>query len=232
MTRLAQYQHWRTGGVRTYAESGPIRRYTGLPRYVPFWGWCQPTVEVSAVAGVAFTVTGAKGEAQAAWRYVRARQARDGHWDAYWWNSPLVATWHAVALAGARGDQESQRRAAAWAVETQLRDGTWRSPRLPGPSAFASASALAVLASSDAGYTVPLGRAVAALASMQRVDGGWPPHALLRIPVPADRSLSMADRWRPARFEPGLLVSDHNRFFTTAACVAALASALARRLRS
>jgi Prenyltransferase and squalene oxidase repeat len=45
---LARHQRRHTGGVATYAEAGPIRRFVGLGRWVPFRGWCRPHVEVSA----------------------------------------------------------------------------------------------------------------------------------------------------------------------------------------
>ena len=221
-TRLAEHQH-RDGGVRTYAEAGPIRSYTGLPRWMPFRGWCRPTVEVSAVAAAAFAVVGAGARAAAAWAFVRARQAQDGHWDAYWWDSPLVATRHAAALAAERGDVRARRLAECWTLG-QKGDGLCGTPGLPGPSAFASALALAVLAGAGAQGTRTFEQSAAALAGLQLPDGGWPAHALLRIPVPADRSTSAPDRWRPVRFQPGVTVRDHNRVFTTATCVAALAS--------
>ncbi len=50
---LARHQRSRTGGIATYLESGPIRRFMGLGGWVPFWGWCASHTEVTAVAGQA-----------------------------------------------------------------------------------------------------------------------------------------------------------------------------------
>lgn len=78
---LARHQRRPSGGVATYAAPGPIRRYMGLGRVVPFWGWCRPQIEVSAVAGRAHCALASdvsRSRAGDAWRYVRSRQNADG----------------------------------------------------------------------------------------------------------------------------------------------------------
>src|SRR4051812_19602510 len=63
------------GGIATYAEPGPIRRFMAIGRYMPFWGWCRPHTEVTAVAARALAEVPGEGSfaaADAAWRFVRS----------------------------------------------------------------------------------------------------------------------------------------------------------------
>jgi squalene-hopene/tetraprenyl-beta-curcumene cyclase len=228
-TCLAGYRQAKTGGVATYREPGPIRRYMGMGRWMPFGGWCSPQTEVTALAGRALAAAGAAHDAAAAaWRYVRERQRPDGSWDSYWWTSSHYATREAVALARSSGDQGAVERAAAWAIRSQQATGAWSAPGAE-TSAFATALCLSTLV--DAGGSAePVGRAVgratSALAALQQDDGGWPSHPIMRIPLPGDRH---PGRHRPRlpKLSGGIVVRDQHRTFTSAACVAALACASA-----
>ena len=227
-TCLARYQRL-SGGVATYAEPGPIRQYMGLGRWVPFWGWCRPQIEVSAVAGRALSALApdvSRASAGAAWRYVRSRQNGDGSWNSYWWISPHFATQQAVALALSMRDLDPVRRAAAWALTGQRHDGGWGLPGEAATSAFTTALSLSVLAVCGLDDRRPIASGIDALICLQQADGGWPSHPALRIPLPADPSCVGDDRWRLIRFDPGIVVQDQHRTFTSATCVAALARAL------
>lgn len=227
-TCLARHQRG-SGGVATYAEPGPIRRYMGMPRWVPFWGWCRPQIEVTAVAGRAYGALGSAvslADATALWRYVRSRQNPDGSWSSYWWMSSHFATAQAVALAHAMRDEAPAQRAGRWALRGQQQDGGWVEPGAGSTSCFATALALAVLAESGLDVRSPIGRGVEALVDLQQDDGGWPSHAALRIPVPPDPTPSEAGRKRLIRFNDGIIVPDQHRLFTTATCAVALAGAV------
>lgn len=206
---LARYQQ-PGGGVATYAEARPIRRYMGVSRWVPFRGWCRPHVEVSAAAGLAFLALGAQARASAAWRHVRARQNADGSWDSYWWTSRLFAIQQAVTLAREMGDVEAIRRATAWIV----REGD------APTSSFEAALALCIRAANGERPRIE------PLIDLQQDDGGWPSDAEMRIPLPIDTSPAGDERCRRLiRFSPGIVVRDQHRTFTTATCVGALARA-------
>lgn len=218
-----------SGGVATYAEPGPIRQYMGLGHWMPFRGWCRPQIEVTAVAGRAFAalaheVSGAN--ARAAWRFVRSRQNESGSWNSYWWVSPHVATHQAVALALSMGDLDPVRRAVAWVLRGQRRDGGWDIPGKVAISPFATALSLSVLTASRLGDRRPAVGAVDALIRLQQADGGWPSQPILRIPLPADPRSIGDDRWRLFRFDAGIVVEDQHDMFTSATCVAALADVL------
>jgi squalene cyclase len=226
---LARHQRRSSGGVATYAEPGPIRRYTGLRPWVPLRGWCRPQVEVTAVAGRALSALASdvsRGRGTAAWRFVRSRQNADGSWNSYWWTSSHFATQQAVALAVSMRELEPVRRAAAWALRLQHQDGGWGAPGESGTSSFATALALSVLAASRCAERRSMARGIEALLRLQQADGGWPSHPALRIPLPADPSLAGDGRWRPIRFGAGIVVRDQHRTFTSATCVAALDHAL------
>lgn len=223
---LVRHQRTETGGIATYSAAEPIRRFMGVSRYVRFKGWCSPHTEVTAVAGRAVAALAAEhGDpaADAAWRYVRARQDADGSWSSYWWTSAHYATLQAVELAVAFGGHDLVHRAAEWAIRGQGADGGWAAPGV-ATSAFATAMCLSVLVLAGA-CGEPTDRAIRRLAALQQEDGGWPSHPIMRIPLPGDPDPDRRGRWRPIRFDGGVVVQDHHRTFTSAACVAALARA-------
>jgi hypothetical protein len=198
------------GGIATYDDPGPIRRFMGVGRWWQFDGWCSSHTEVTATAGSALMAVGRKTEADAAWRYIRSRQRDDGSWSSYWWSSPHYATQRAVELGAWFGDHEVISRAAQWVLRTGCLDA----------SAFATALSLSVLRDAGASEEA-VERTMVRLAALQDDDGGWPSHPIMRIPLPGDRD---PDRRRLARSR-GIVVRDQHRTFTSAACVAALARA-------
>src|SRR4051794_33145860 len=144
---LVGHQRSEHGGVATYREPGPIRRYMGVGRWWRFNGWCGAHTEVTAMAGralVALRPQDPGPETAAAWRYVRSRQRADGSWSSYWWTAPHYATLQAVELAQSMGDRGAIDRAAKWATASQLPDGTWSAPGVP-MSAFTTALGLSIL---------------------------------------------------------------------------------------
>jgi squalene cyclase len=218
---LVGHQHRETGGIATYRDADPIRRYMGVGRWMRFRGWCSPHTEVTATAGRALAASDAGPEADAAWRYVRSEQHGDGSWSAYWWTSPHYATLQAAELALVRGDRDAVGRAADWALRSQADDGGWSAPGAT-TSAFATALGLSLLLSARA-TGQPVERAVSRLAALQDDDGGWPSHPMLRIPLPGD--VDPEKRLRLRLGGRGLVVRDQHRTFTSAVCLAALAQA-------
>jgi squalene cyclase len=223
---LVKHQHRKNGGVATYFEAGPIRRFMGVGRWMRFDGWCSPHTEVTALAGRALAAAAPNNSsrgADAAWRYVRSQQCDDGSWSSYGWNSPHYTTLQAVQLALSFGDHGVVSRAAEWAKRSQAHDGSWSAPGV-ATSAFATALSLSVLVSAR-GTKRQVERAMSRLAALQDDDGGWPSHPIMRIPLPGDVD---PDRRRGIRFgrrSRGIVAADQHRTFTSAACVAALAQA-------
>jgi squalene cyclase len=214
---LIRHQRAENGGFATYSEPGPIRRFMGVGRWMPFWGWCRPHTEVTAVAGRALMVCvpGGRGPAaDSAWRFVRSQQNETGDWSSYWWTSPHFTTAQVVEFATTRGEQDVVDRAAEWVLRNQSDAAS---------SAFATAMAVSILVRADADAGA-IDRAVQDLVARQQADGGWPSEPIMRIPVPAETDPNREHRWRVVRFGGGIEVRDQHRLFTSAACVAALAS--------
>ncbi len=203
------------GGMATYANAGPIRRYTSLPRWLPFRGWCRPTVEVSATATRALRAVDLQATDDSGWCYVRSRQRPDGSWGAYWWTTPHLATQQAVMLGASLGDTRTIGRAAGWASRVLDPDGP----------AFNVALCLSIVAMASPQDLDTINRVISMLRHVQLADGSWPSAPILRIPVPADTADSDHRGWQLIRFEGGLEVEDQRRIFTTTTCVAALLQA-------
>lgn len=223
---LLRHQRIEDGGIATYEEPGPIRRFMGVGRWMRFDGWCNPHVEVTAIAGRALAALAPndRGPAvDAAWRFVQSLQRADGSWSSYWWTSPHYTTLQAVEFALSLGDHESVSRAAEWAVRSQSDEGAWTAPGA-ATSAFATSLSLSILLNAGASRQ-PVERAISKLAALQEDDGSWPSHPILRIPLPGDVDPNKRRRWRFGERAGGLVVRDHHRTFTSAACVAALARA-------
>jgi squalene-hopene/tetraprenyl-beta-curcumene cyclase len=222
---LISHQRPGTGGIATYRRAGEIRRYMGVGRWMPFTGWCRPHTEVTAAAGCALAASpSGAGDAavRSAWRHVEAQQRRDGSWDGYWWEAPHFATAQAAAFACRSGDRRAAVRAAEWALRHQNADGTWDATA-QSRSAFATALGLAILSHAEL-RGQPVERAAAALVALQRHDGSWPCHPIMRIPLPFE-SRPGPRRWRPIEIAGGIVVEDQHRRFTSATCIAALALA-------
>lgn len=205
----------RNGGMATYAKAGPIRRYTSLPRWLPFRGWCRPTVEVSATATRALRALDLPATNDSGWRYIRSRQRPDGSWGAYWWTTPHLATQQAVILGASLGDTDTIGRAAGWASRVLDPDGP----------AFNVALCLSIVATASPQDFDTINRVVHMVQHLQLPDGSWPSAPILRIPVPSDTADSDHLGWQLIRFDGGLEVADQHRTFTTTTCVAALLQA-------
>ena len=220
---LCAHQRTEDGGIATYRESGPIRRFMGVGPWMRFHGWCSPHTEVTATAGRALATVSPsdrRAEVNAAWRFVRSRQCSDGSWSSYWWTSPHYTVLQAVELALLLGEHAPVDRAAAWAIRTQQDDGGWSTPAI-ATSAFATALCLCILVNAGAEQR-PLERAVERLVALQDADGGWPSHPIMRIPLPGDADPNRRRRWPFSKLGRGIVVSDQHRTFTSAACLTAL----------
>lgn len=223
---LCAHQRTEDGGIATYRDAGPIRRFMGVGPWMRFRGWCQPHTEVTAMAGRALVTAAPRErrvEVDAAWQFVRSRQCADGSWSSYWWTSPHYTVLQAVELALLLRDQAPVDRAAAWAIRTQQEDGGWSAPDV-ATSAFATALSLSILVNARASRQ-PIERAVERLVALQESDGGWPSHPIMRIPLPGDAHPNRRRRWPFSGLGRGIVVSDQHRTFTSAACLTALALA-------
>jgi hypothetical protein len=226
---LKGFQDPGTGGVSTYRDPGPIRRYLRSGPHLDVRGWCASHLEVTATAGRAFARVPDgrfRQEAELTWQYVGPRQAADGAWDSYWWVDRHYPTLQSAALADVLGHREPVVKAAAWSRTEQPGEGGWGADGREH-SAFAAALSLAVhlLAGDPGSHDDIVRRGLLDLVDLQQPDGGWPGHAAMRIPPPGIAEPEGYRGWRPDALGTGVVVHDHHRLFTTAACVSLLARA-------
>jgi hypothetical protein len=205
-----------TGGVSTY-ERGAARPLADFLRMEgTYVGWCSPHTCVTA-AVAALKLSPEVDE------FVRRAQLPDGRWTGHWWQDDEYTTARAVeALAEDGRDQERGRMAASWAANRLASDGSAVAAGY-GPSPFATALALHVVArSAPAGENEMRAgqRAIAWLLAEQRADGSWAPSSRLRVPAP--------DEVDPLA-SPGTTLTyvDDDACFTTATVLAALGAASA-----
>lgn len=195
------------GGITTYAERDPIRRYTRLPEDASFAGWQSPHDCVTAAAA---PLLGA-----VTLDYLGRAQGDAGNWQSYWWWDDEYTTALAAEVVPA-----SRANATGWARTRLTATGAVHS--VDGePSAWATAWCVRVLGH-EATSGADEARAVRWLLGAQQVDGSWPASARLRVPMPGQLIAAGQERTIDAL--------DQNRVFTTAAVMAALAtSARVRR---
>jgi squalene cyclase len=225
-TCLLSHQLQDSGGFATFRNPDPIRQCMRVGPWMRFDGWCQPLTEVTALAGRALATSGLGSGGtflHAAWQFVRTRQCANGSWTSYWWPSPHYATLQAVELALLMGADQYAQRASDWALRSQTTDGAWEMPSEPH-SAFATALCLSILVKVRADPT-SIVRAARHLARMQDVDGGWPSHPILRIPLPGRVDPEKRRPWPFRNRVDGIVIRDQHQTFTSAACITALASA-------
>ncbi len=224
------------GGLATYPSDAAIRTYIGAPSAVPFHGWTQPHVCVSA-AGANLAAARDAGPA-----YLLATQSQDGAWASYWWFDDAFATAEAVtALVQVPGVIDAGGRAAIARAVRWARDqaeALLAGPASPRPPAFALALLVRVLArGGEAPETRRILRAaVDRLVGWQAADGSFPPSARLRVPPPDCMTPADGPAWRAWTGLPQGLASpaqmlaatfniyslDHRRLYTTATVLRAL----------
>ncbi|MGH9279923.1 MAG: hypothetical protein ACRD12_17720 [Acidimicrobiales bacterium] len=191
------------GGVTTYGERDPIRRYTRLPADASFAGWQAGHACVTAAAA---PLVGA-----AATNYLRSQQAGAGNWEGYWWWDDDYTT--ALASEALPSGRE---RAVRWAQRRVSTTGAV--PSTDGePSPWATAWCVRILWLGTARAAEEArDRAVRWLVHTQQADGGWRASARLRVPMPGHVDAAGED--------VKINAVDENRLFTTAAVATALAS--------
>ena len=168
------------GEYATY-QQGHFREFTGRTRELVD-GWFRAHTCVSATAVATSSLTPEVAES------VRRRQRGDGSWRGYWWRDDELVTALAVdALRGATDVGEDDRhaiaRAARWAGSRVGADGAVVSQAHAGPSSFATACSVSILARGEAAGADggARRRAVEWLLCAQGTDGGWEGSAQMTI---------------------------------------------------
>jgi squalene-hopene/tetraprenyl-beta-curcumene cyclase len=216
------------GGVATFPQASPIRRFTRLSGATGFAGWCSPHVCVSAAAAGLRSLP----ERASVLQFVRRSQAPDGTWPAYWWEGSEYSTALAVeALAGCAALSDARRveHAAATMGRRIAPDGAVRSTARPNGSAFATACVGIVMACApeSAATNAGLRGAFSWLITNQARNGSWEASAYLRIPPPAVVDPDQYQHWTFGGRGGGSIVVDFG-VYTTATVLRALCTAPVR----
>jgi hypothetical protein len=202
------------GGTATYAARAEVRRFLGGSDQMSVQGWCgMHTCVTAAAAHVDILGPRLVG-------FLRRSQERDGHWRGYWWCDDEYTTCLAAeALAKLKTGEDGVRvdRAIGWAEKRMSAKGAVCSDAHGGPSAFATAWCLRILALADGRdrMRVSVRRAKNWLLENQKADGSWAAAAWLRVPPPHMTQSDLIN-------DKAMVVVDDRRVFTTATVLAAL----------
>lgn len=226
------------GGVKTYATAKPIRRYIGVPAFVPFKGWTQSHACVSAAAANLIDVP------DHLIHYLLETQNRDGSWPAYFWFDNEYSTGEAVVALARFKEKATLKQPEV--VASITRAAEWLRHRVESlvskpcslPPTFALACAARALARYDHNHVDRnlLDLAGRRLVEWQRENGSWGPTANLRVPSPnaiTPRENANWTRWNGMPAGKKSLVSvlkhtfnnfspDHRGLFTAATSLRAL----------
>ncbi len=219
------------GGFRTY----PGTAAAGLGPWAPggrdHSGWQAAHTCVTGTVVLALAELGQAGaRAGQAARYLADRQDPSGVWPSYWWSGVAYSTHQALRALRGHGllTTAAASRAAGELACRQLPSGGWAwDGSLTGTGgAFETAFALLALdearqagAEPGAGHVL---RGLAWLTRRQSGAGRWRSQAILRVPMPSDRTERLGACEAPAR--PGGLGPDPRGVFTAAVAARCLGS--------
>lgn len=225
---LLKHQSKIDGGFGTYANPKEIARFMRIGEGISFVGWSSSQMCVTAVACQALMENGSRVGVEEALGFIRKGQAEEGFWNPYWWSSKLYATLHCMQALKQKGDakdEQSLSKAQHWITSTQLTDGGW-SDALNQEQSWPFSTALAtkaLLLRPNPKCMQKIENGVRWLIQNQLSDGSWSPNHILRIPYPFTKEPWMQEEWRTDGKAINAAIKDHNRLYTTATALSALA---------
>ena len=225
---LLKHQSKLDGGFRTYANPKEIARFMRIGEDISFVGWSSSQMCVTAVACQALMENGSRVGVEEALGFIRKGQTEEGFWNPYWWSGKLYATLHCMQALKQKGDakdEQSLSKAQHWITSTQLTDGGW-SDALNQEQSWPFSTALAIkalLLTLNPKYMEKIADGVRWLIQSQLSDGSWSPNHILRIPYPFMKDPWMQEEWRTDGKAINAAIKDHNRLYTTATALSALA---------
>ncbi|HKV39880.1 MAG TPA: prenyltransferase/squalene oxidase repeat-containing protein [Blastocatellia bacterium] len=187
-------------------------------------------VEVTAFAIEVLVRAGAvdDGIIRNAIDFVLGNREPDGLWQSYWWDGQMYTTCHCVRALMASGKTMGpidRNRLVSAIVARQDDDGSWGAETQGKNRAFETALALRTLLSLDASLAnaAPVEAGLVWLLSYQDIDGSSLSFPMMRVPDGGDYQPWRKTDWALDSLD-GLntIVRDQNRYFTTAAVLAAI----------
>lgn len=220
--RLVHGYQQKDGGFNTIPEEGRSG----------FQSYGMSHVEVTAVAVEALLKLGidpSHESIQRAIHFIREVRVRDDIWEAFWWDGQMYATYfsiRALIKAGESISREDIKRISDGILQRQAPDGCWGQETTGKNLSFETALAVRSLMLLDPDgreHTTALERGATWLLNFQNSDGSFNSRPMLRIPNADDLSPWTNRQWQTGSAAGlGVLVADHNGFFTTATVLGAL----------
>ena len=193
-------------------------------------------VEVTAVAVETLLRLGVDSSHESIRRavsFIREARGKDGIWEAFWWDGQMYATFYSIRALINAGETIAERdikQMSESILQRQAADGCW-GLELTGKN-LSFETALAVRSLMLLGAVAPeqkraVERGVTWLLNFQNSDGSFSSRPMLRIPNADDLSPWATRKWETGSAAGlGVLVADHNAYFTTATVLGALADLL------
>lgn len=188
-------------------------------------------VEVTAVAVETLLRLGVKPGHESikrAVRFIREMRGKSGIWEAFWWDGQMYATFFSIRALIAAGETISEREIESMSegiVEKQAPEGCWGAETVGKNLSFETALALRsliLLGRNAPGHGRAVERGATWLLNFQNGDGSFSSKPMLRIPNPNDLRPWTTNQWETGSAAGlGVLVADHNRYFTTATVLGA-----------
>jgi len=205
-SQALQAHYTEKGGLTTYAEERPIRRFINAKWYDSMTGWCGLDHVCVTVAAAAISPDIVPNVSD----YLKPKQTSDGSWIGYWWSDRAYTTALAAeALSNDPSANEQVEKALAWGANRIEVEGSAISP-------FDMAWLLRLLLLSPEPYKQAITKLIDFLSSSQRDDGSWAASAQMRIPLPRDHNPEIYQAWILDGRHEGCTARDVNRIFTTA----------------
>src|SRR3989344_6726470 len=189
-------QHQRDNwGFGTYlAELIRLDYKERIPVDTPLDGWCSAIPEVTAIALQALP------DNERAIEYMKQSQNEGGFWRSYWYNSDIYATVQVIKSLQDNKYEEKIKKAQEWLAGQK-----------PEMSFYLALLVRGIR--NNTKYTDKTDSGISNLLNLQKEDGGWESHPILRVPSFSNlRPWEDSSRWRED-------ISDQNRIFTTATCL-------------
>ncbi len=187
------------GLVRFQNEDGGFSTYPAT-RDWGSWGLSHADVTAAALLALEPVAPRFRSQIRRAADFVRRQQQPAGHWDSFWWSSPLYATVLSLEAALRLDILVESRALAGYLAELEM------------PS---SAFEKALLLRGRSLMSLPCSGIVESLLESQEDDGSWRAEPFLRV---TDQGCS--EPWRTK--DSGPLFADSRRLFTTATVLRAL----------
>jgi len=218
------------GGYATYCSSSGLSRHRLNSQDMGYAGWMMSHTCVTAAV---IDHVGTEIDRFIPKSYHNAlvflvdRQHLDGHWEAYWWRSDVIATaWAVMALATCPTFTRAHviDSAIEYLNSQRLPMGAWSNGVDTGePCLLSTATAARALAKFNS-HHANIAQTVGWLLQAQNSDGSWPSHPSMQIPPPDIINPRAFRDWSIGSRGVGSVCCDAGRIYTTASVLASLRS--------